>query len=335
MAVHIRFVVSILCFSFLGLGQLLLPASATAKELAEQRIVFLGDSITHAGDRPGGYVSLVREAIGGDKVKVIGAGIGGNRVPDLQKRLQKDVLDENPTTVVIYIGINDVWHSEKGRGTSKEDFESGLKEIIGKIKDKGASVILCTATMIGEKTDGSNKLDGMLEEYCAISRKVATDTGSKMVDLRKAFVDYLKENNTENKDKGILTSDTVHLNAAGNQFLANQMLAGLGHADAGKILRHVVMFKFKDDLAAAEVQKIVDAFAELPSKIDTIVDFEHGTNVSPEGKSEGLTHGFTLTFRDQAGIDAYLPHPAHKEFGGMLGGKIDKVLVFDYWTPRW
>jgi len=45
-------------------------------------------------------------------VEVIGAGISGNKVPDLQRRLERDVLKKKPTVVFIYIGINDVWHGE-------------------------------------------------------------------------------------------------------------------------------------------------------------------------------------------------------------------------------
>jgi hypothetical protein len=60
------------------------------------------------------------------------------------------------------------------------------------------------------------------------------------------------------------------------------------------------------------------------------VDFEWGTNVSPEGKGDGFTHCFFVTFKDKAGLEVYLPHPAHQEFGAGLRGILDKVLVVDY-----
>ena len=43
--------------------------------------------------------------------EMINAGISGHKVPDLQGRLDRDVLSKEPTVVFIYIGINDVWHS--------------------------------------------------------------------------------------------------------------------------------------------------------------------------------------------------------------------------------
>ncbi|MDY3563495.1 SGNH/GDSL hydrolase family protein [Gemmata sp. JC673] len=196
-----------------------------------EKIVFLGDSITQAGVGPKGYVTVVKGALHEAHkdlgIEVIGAGISGNKVSDLQRRLEKDVLAKKPTLVVIYIGINDVWHGEKdpARGTPKDKFEAGLKEIIGKIKDGGARVVLCTPTVIGEKKAGANKLDAQLDEYADVSRKVAKETGSQLCDLRKAFVDHIAKNNSADKDRGVLTTDTVHLNDAGNKLVADTIRA--------------------------------------------------------------------------------------------------------------
>ncbi len=99
-----------------------------------------------------------------------------------------------------------------------------------------------------------------------------------------------------------------------------------------QVLRHVVLFKFKDDTSAAKVREIESAFAALPSKIDTICDFEWGTDVSVENRSMGFTHCFVVTFKDEEGRAAYLPHPAHKQFGQILGPHLDKVCVVDYWA---
>ncbi|MGB9626720.1 MAG: Dabb family protein [Phycisphaerae bacterium] len=111
--------------------------------------------------------------------------------------------------------------------------------------------------------------------------------------------------------------------------------AGSGVTAApGKLLRHVVLFKFKDGTSTGQIKAVEDAFRALPGKINVIRDFEWGTDISPEHKSQGFTHCFLLTFRTEADRDAYLPHPAHKEFGRMLGPVLDKVLVVDYWARR-
>ena len=197
------------------------------------RVVFLGDSITAAGARKGGFITMMREAIDKKhaelKVRLIGAGISGHKVPDCQKRLQRDVIEKKPTIVFIYIGINDVWHSTRGRGTPKDIFEKGLRRMIERINEAGGRVILCTPTVIGEKVGGANKLDAMLDEYSDISRKVAGDTKSQLLDLRKQFVAHLAKVNKEaNKSRGVLTRDTVHLNEPGNRFVADRMLEALG-----------------------------------------------------------------------------------------------------------
>jgi hypothetical protein len=101
-----------------------------------------------------------------------------------------------------------------------------------------------------------------------------------------------------------------------------------------KVLRHIVLYKFRDDISKAQVQEVIDAFSGLPRKIDAIIDFEHGENVSPEGKSEGLTYAFVVTFRDEKGRDAYLKHPAHDAYVQVVKDKREKVVVFDYWTQR-
>lgn len=194
-------------------------------------IVFLGDSITQAGVGPEGYVTLTAKAITAAypdrNIKVIGAGISGHKVPDCQKRLDRDVIQKKPTIVLIYIGINDVWHWDRNNGTKKEDFEAGLLDMIAKINAAGARVIMCTPTVIGEKTDGTNKYDKMLDEYSDISRKVAKQTGSQLLDFRKEFMAYLKINNADNVDRGILTGDSVHLNKIGNSFLSGLVLDAL------------------------------------------------------------------------------------------------------------
>lgn len=198
------------------------------------RIVFLGDSITAGGNTGKGYIQVIRQYLAEKKkdlvVECVGAGISGNKVPDLQKRVERDVISKKPTIVFIYIGINDVWHGEKDpkRGTDPEAFESGLKELIGKCKAAGAQVILCTPTVIGELPIGTNNLDAKLDDYAAISRKVAKELDLNLCDLRKAFVEHLKSNNPDKKAAGVLTTDRVHLNESGNKLVAQTMLKMLG-----------------------------------------------------------------------------------------------------------
>ncbi len=95
--------------------------------------------------------------------------------------------------------------------------------------------------------------------------------------------------------------------------------------------RHVVLFKFKDDAPPEKVKAIVEAFKALKTKLPAVKSLEWGTNVSPENLNQGFTHIFTLTFANKEALEkGYLHEPAHKEFGAMLGGVLDKALVVDF-----
>ena len=94
--------------------------------------------------------------------------------------------------------------------------------------------------------------------------------------------------------------------------------------------RHVVMFQFKEDVNDQQVKEVEKAFMELGNQIDTIVDIEFGTNVSPENLNDGLTHCFLVTFKNKAGLEVYLPHPAHQKLVDLVGPRLEKVMVIDY-----
>lgn len=100
-----------------------------------------------------------------------------------------------------------------------------------------------------------------------------------------------------------------------------------------KVLRHVVLFKFKKESSPEEINKINEAFNALPTAIPEIKDFEWGLNNSPENFHQDFTHCYLLTFESEEDRDSiYLPHPAHKAFGNSLGPHLDGVFVVDYWT---
>ena len=98
------------------------------------------------------------------------------------------------------------------------------------------------------------------------------------------------------------------------------------------LLRHVVLFKFKEVTTKAQIKEVEDAFSALPSKIEQIKGYEWGLNNSPEGLEKGFTHAFFLTFESEEDRAIYLPHPDHKAFGAVLTPYLDDVLVIDYWT---
>ena len=97
-------------------------------------------------------------------------------------------------------------------------------------------------------------------------------------------------------------------------------------------LRHIVLFGFKGGTSDAEIEEIALRFGALADAVPGIEAFEWGANNSPEGKSGGHSHCFTLTFVSEAARDAYLPHPAHQEFVAFASDWIERAVVFDYWA---
>jgi isoamyl acetate esterase len=208
-------------------------------------IAFFGDSITMQG----GFIQTMKKALDVSpqtkdlKVKLLQHGLNGGRVPTVLEGqspwgtiggTMQQLLDrEKPDVVVIFLGVNDVWHKEKG--TKPEDFQAGLRKMIGISKDGGAKVVLATLATIGEKPDGSNPFDKKLDEYAELTRGAARQTGVTLVDVRKYFLDYLKQHNTKDaggqfKPDKILTYDGVHMLPAGNDLLAEHISLGIVEA---------------------------------------------------------------------------------------------------------
>jgi lysophospholipase L1-like esterase len=190
-----------------------------------KKVVFFGDSITQQGAKGNGYINLLKQTVDSTKFQLIGAGIGGNKVYDLYLRIEEDVLSKKPDLVIVYVGINDVWHKLGARtGTDYDKYLKFYQAIINKIKATGSKVVLCTPSVIGEKKDGTNEVDADLNKYAAGIRELAAKNNLPLCDLRKAFMDYEAANNADDKEKGVLTTDKVHLNPVGNKLVADQLL---------------------------------------------------------------------------------------------------------------
>lgn len=193
----------------------------------KKKVIFLGDSITQMGVEPGGYISVMKETVAReapDSYDLYGAGIGGNKIYDIYLRLNDDVISKSPDIVILYEGVNDVWHkSLLGTGTDADKYEKFYRAVIKQLLASNIKVIVCTPAVIGEKKDCTNQQDGDLNKYANIIKAVAADYQLPVCDLRSIFMNYENEHNSENADKGILTTDGVHLNDAGNKLLAAEL----------------------------------------------------------------------------------------------------------------
>lgn len=216
---------------FLGLFFLLPDAAPAAGDPAElkielkkgDKIIFLGDSLTELAVRDArvpkgkGYVPLVREALKSKGVDVDAVATGGHQVPNLIARLPKDVFPKKPTVVVIQIGVND-------RNNTAEKFKANLEELIEKLQKEGIKVVLCTCTCLREGYNPNDAVDKKLDSFADAARAIAKEKKIPLNDLRKAFIEYWKKNNPDNKVSGFLTYDGNHWTEAGHRLVSEQML---------------------------------------------------------------------------------------------------------------
>ncbi len=205
------------------------PQPVLAEPQDGDRIYIVGDSLTQHGVRTYGYVSLMQLAVKSAwptrAIKIRGSGIGFNTAQNIRKRLQKDVLSKQPTVVVVEVGLNDIYLGER-RPIDKEMYLFALKDIIFQIRRSGALPVLTTLTVMGERSDGSNRYDALIDEYCEAIRELGHAKGCPIIDLRPQFLAFLKRVNPDNLEWGVLTpeGDGAHLNYYGNQLLANLIL---------------------------------------------------------------------------------------------------------------
>lgn len=201
------------------------PAEMQIELKKGDRIVFFGDSLTALAVKDArvpegkGYVPLVREALKGKGVEVDAVATGGHRVTNLLARVDKDVLAKKPSVVVIQIGVNDA-----GGGVTPEMFKSQLDELIDRLRKGGAQVVLCSCTCRVEGYNPDDATDKKLDALADVARALAKEKKLPLNDLRKAFIEYWKKHNPDNKRSGFLTYDGNHWTETGHQFVAEQMV---------------------------------------------------------------------------------------------------------------
>jgi lysophospholipase L1-like esterase len=193
-----------------------------------QTIAFLGDSITAAGARGGGYCRLVLDGLKrqGIEAKGVFAGISGHKSNQMLARLEKDVLSKKPDWMTLSCGVNDVWHGK--RGVALEPYKKNITEIVTRAQAAGVKVMLLTSTMIGE--DQPNARNQKLLPYNAFIRQLAKDKNCLLADLNTDMQEALKKFPKGSKGNK-LTGDGVHMNAFGNIMMAKGLLKAFGLTD--------------------------------------------------------------------------------------------------------
>ena len=199
---------------------------------ATTKLLFIGDSITDCGRREdrdeigSGYVRLIRDYLLASSPAtaplVINRGISGNKMPDLQKRWQRDVLDLSPDVLSIYIGINDVWHGliPDRAGCDIDQFTQGYRDILTRTRDTlpNCTLILCEPSVIWPPVHDQG--NARLQPYIRTVHEIAQEFNAEcVVPLHGAF------NAARDARPEIpWTTDGVHPTSIGHMLIARTWL---------------------------------------------------------------------------------------------------------------
>lgn len=234
--------------SFLLVGLLNAPVAAQTPLppllSGVSRIVTLGDSITQGGGQPGGYVWLLdrylKAVYPSIPIEIVNAGISGHKATDMQARFERDVLAARPQLVIISVGVNDVWHSFRDFKARRDHPDGSLpngvplpvyiekvEAMIAAATAAGIKVVLLTPTPIHENP--ASVENARLASYVTAMKVLGTKHHVPVIDLNAAMTRAIAAHQREAGPRvNVLTTDGVHLNAAGNQLVGWAVLRGLG-----------------------------------------------------------------------------------------------------------
>ena len=203
-----------------------------------QRLLFIGDSITDCGrKRPigqgsftralgDGYVSLVDAALIAAypdyAIEVLNLGVSGNTVLDLESRWKTDVLDLKPDWLSIMIGINDVWQHfnflwEIEQNVSREAYTHTLDDLIRQVRPGLQGLILMTPYVL--EPDLNEPMRALMDQFGDIVGELAEKHAALLVDTQAAFDGVMQW-----VEPLQLAADRVHINLPGHMVLAGAFL---------------------------------------------------------------------------------------------------------------
>ena len=208
-------------------------------------VLMQGDSITDAGrDKKNadnyndfkvlgnGYAKLIAYhllTVHADKeLKIYNRGISGHKVPDLDKRWDKDCIDLKPDVLSILIGVNDMWHKMNGRyeGTP-ESYETGYKALLKRTKDALPDVQIVVCEPFALRCGAVN--DNWFPEWdqrVAGAKAAADSVGALFVPFEQMFKDAL----AAGSPPAHWGKDGVHPSGHGQGLMASRWLSETGLA---------------------------------------------------------------------------------------------------------
>ncbi|MGJ1195876.1 SGNH/GDSL hydrolase family protein [Sphingobacterium spiritivorum] len=220
-------------------NKLSLPAKGNQISIKKNDIIlFQGDSITDAGrqkDNPNpnetsafgsGYALLAAGSLlsehASKNIKIFNKGISGNRVPDLQKRWQRDTFDIKPTILSILIGVNDFWRTmDSGASNTAQQYKEQYQKLLDDTLKQLPNVQLIIGEPFGLKgvKHVTDAWYPAFEGYQQAARDVAKEFKATLIPYQSIFDKALAE-----APGSYWTTDGVHTSLAGATLMAESWL---------------------------------------------------------------------------------------------------------------
>ena len=197
-------------------------------------IVFFGDSITDCGrdrDAPAGaesgwghgYAAMLCAQLSARHPELLlrlsNKGAGGDRVSDLEARLERDVLSLRPNLVSILIGINDVWREiDSGTPSPLEEFRASYRRILERITASGSELILIDPFVLHIRAE-FNAWRPILDPKIEVVRELAQEFAATHIPMDDIFAHA-----SQKRAPAFWAEDAVHPTLAGHALIAQSWL---------------------------------------------------------------------------------------------------------------
>lgn len=203
------------------------------------KLLVIGDSITDCGRaRPvaegnetgSGYVGMVNALLGAlypvHGIRVINMGVNGNTVRELKLRWRKDVLEQQPDWLVIFIGINDVWRQFDAPLRTEQhvlidEYRQELDSLIKQTTPHLQGLVLMSPYFL--EPNREDHMREAMDAYASVVRELASQYGAIFVDTQQAM-DLL----LERMHPMAIAWDRIHPNQTGHMVLALALIRALG-----------------------------------------------------------------------------------------------------------
>ena len=225
-------------FAFIPVFMLLFSSLSLSGEVAvknNEKVAFLGDSITALGNSWSPYRGFIHLVIDGMKrcgitISTVRSGKGGHRSTHMLARVDSDVISKKPHWMLLSCGVNDVWARRKKQGVTLDQYKKNMTQIVEKAQKANIKVVIMTASMIGE--DADNEYNKALKEYNDFLRSLAKEKKCLLADINDAMQKSVASKELSYIKGNKLTYDGVHMNGRGNIMMATVLLRTLGVPEA-------------------------------------------------------------------------------------------------------